>query len=72
MTRKTSIYRVIVRQNNGSLVSYDESATSASMVIRCAPFELFQVQEIDAETGSVLRVVYPLRKSTGTAERLVS
>jgi hypothetical protein len=61
MNRKTNIYRVIVRQDNGRLVSYDESAASATVVVRNAPFELVQVQQIDAETGDVLRVVYPAR-----------
>lgn len=69
MTRKTNIYRVIVRQNNGRLLSYDESATSASVVVEYAPFELVQVQQIDAETGSVLRVVYPTQHKATKAVR---
>jgi hypothetical protein len=59
MAQKLNHYRVVVKKDNGVLVTYDESAVSIEVVIRHAPFALFQIQQIEPETGMSLEIVYP-------------
>jgi hypothetical protein len=41
MAQKLNHYRVVVKKDDGVLVTYDESAVSIAVVIRHAQFALF-------------------------------
>jgi len=59
MAQKLNRYRVVVKKDDGVLVTYDESAVSIEGVKRRAPFALFQVEQVEPETGMSLGIVYP-------------